>query len=179
MYKRQGVVGAVACGAIVRRIGTRASVIGTLFCFAAAVTSLGAAPNLWVVIPVAAIAGAAETMWSITTISYRQRVTPPDLLGRVTSIYRMLAFLGIPVGALAAGYMAHATNTRTAYLVGGLALLAFAIASTPGLRSLPTRSVTPVPALPQEPPHAHPRPNEQADHRSPVSREGPIRISDN
>jgi MFS family permease len=53
---------------------------------------------------------------------------PSDLLGRVNSVYRMLGWGLMPVGALAGGFVAHAAGLRAPYVVAGvltgLALLA-------------------------------------------------------
>jgi MFS family permease len=58
----------------------------------------------------------------------RQQVVPSALLGRVNSVYRMLGWGLMPVGALAGGFIAHAAGLRAPYIVAGiicgLALLA-------------------------------------------------------
>lgn len=42
-------------------------------------------------------------VWNIVTVSLRQRMIPPELLGRVNAIYRFFGWGSIPLGALAAG----------------------------------------------------------------------------
>ena len=41
-------------------------------------------------------------------------------LGRVNSVYRMLGWGLMPVGALAGGFVAHAAGLRAPYIVAGL-----------------------------------------------------------
>jgi MFS family permease len=59
-------------------------------------------------------------MWNVVTISLRQRTVPSALLGRVNSVYRMLGWGLMPIGALAGGFVAHAAGLRAPYIVGGL-----------------------------------------------------------
>ena len=46
---------------------------------------------------------AAAMLWNVITVSWRQRRIPPELLGRVNSIYRFFGWGSMPLGALAGG----------------------------------------------------------------------------
>ncbi len=46
---------------------------------------------------------AAAMLWNVITVSWRQRRIPPELLGRVNSIYRFFGWGSMPLGALFAG----------------------------------------------------------------------------
>ena len=46
---------------------------------------------------------AASMLWNVITVSWRQRRIPPELLGRVNSIYRFFGWGSMPLGALAGG----------------------------------------------------------------------------
>ena len=50
---------------------------------------------------------AGGMIWNIITVSYRQRVIPGELLGRVNSIYRFFGWGAIPLGSLAAGLLVN------------------------------------------------------------------------
>jgi hypothetical protein len=50
-------------------------------------------------------------------ITYRQRVTPDRLQGRVNVTARMIAWGGAPFGAAVAGLVAEATSARAALFV--------------------------------------------------------------
>ncbi len=76
-------------------------------------------------------------IWNTVSVSYRQRIIPDELLGRVNSIYRLLAWGMMPVGLLLSGIVvsvAQATMTREVALVmpfivaalGGTLLTVFA-----------------------------------------------------
>jgi len=45
----------------------------------------------------------AALLWNVVTVSYRQRIIPDALLGRVNSIYRFFGWGLLPFGALASG----------------------------------------------------------------------------
>ena len=49
-----------------------------------------------------------------------QQVVPGHLLGRVNSVYRMLGWGLMPLGALAGGFLAHAAGLRAPYIAAGL-----------------------------------------------------------
>jgi MFS family permease len=102
-----GAAGGVTAGLvgpwIARRIGaTNTTHLGILI-FGASYLALGLCPCL----PVAVVALFGDAfggvLWNVVTVSYRQRVIPPDLLGRVNAVYRFLGWGMMPVGALAGG----------------------------------------------------------------------------
>jgi MFS family permease len=64
--------------------------------------------------------GFAVTMWNVVTVSLRQQLVPAPLLGRVNSVYRMLGWGLMPLGALAGGFVAHAADLRAPYIVAGI-----------------------------------------------------------
>nr|BFE57230.1 hypothetical protein GCM10020063_017560 [Dactylosporangium thailandense] len=77
---------------------------------------------------------------SVTTRTYRQLATPPELLPRVAATVRFVSWGAIPVGGLLAGLLADATNARTALFAAAaatvlapLALLASARIRSAGL----------------------------------------------
>ncbi len=46
---------------------------------------------------------AASMLWNVITVSWRQRRIPPQLLGRLNSIYRFFGWGSMPLGAMAGG----------------------------------------------------------------------------
>ncbi len=104
--------------------------------FAAVLAVLAAAlalPALWPqpLATAAALAamGAAGSLYNVTTVAYRQRITPPALLGRVTASYRLFAYGAIPLGAVAGGFVASQLSVRAVFPVaaGIVILAAFAL----------------------------------------------------
>jgi MFS family permease len=84
-----------------------------------------------VVAALLACQGFAAAMWNVVTVSLRQRVVPGQLLGRVNSVYRMLGWGLMPLGALAGGFVAHAAGLRAPYIVAGLLTGLSALAALP------------------------------------------------
>jgi hypothetical protein len=56
----------------------------------------------------------------------RQRLTPPELLGRVIAASRTLAWLGLPVGAAIGGLIAGKIGVVPVYVGGSLLVLGIA-----------------------------------------------------
>ncbi|RMB01917.1 MFS transporter [Eilatimonas milleporae] len=66
-------------------------------------------------------------VWNALSISYRQRVVPDDIRGRVNSVYRLFAWGMMPLGLLASG---HIVNWGERYLTRHSALtLPFLVAA--------------------------------------------------
>lgn len=53
------------------------------------------------------IGGIGVALWNVSVVTVRQRLTPPALLGRVVSAYRLVSWGAMPVGALAGGLLAE------------------------------------------------------------------------
>jgi predicted MFS family arabinose efflux permease len=70
-------------------------------------------------------------VWNVVTVSLRQRLVPPELLGRVTSSYRMIGIGAMPVGAALGGVLARGYGLHMPYLAGGLLLAAATLISLP------------------------------------------------
>jgi MFS family permease len=114
------VVGGLVNPILTRRIGMLPSLVLPALVSAAAFVGIGLAPGPVVVAALLAVQGFSVTMWNVVTVSLRQRVVPGHLLGRVNSVYRMLGWGLMPLGALAGGFVAHADGLRAPYIVAGL-----------------------------------------------------------
>ncbi len=67
---------------------------------------------------------------NVVTVSYRQRTVPRELLGRVTSAYRLVAFGCLPVGSALAGVIGSHFGPRPVLILAGCVVLAAAIPMT-------------------------------------------------
>jgi MFS family permease len=114
------VIGGVANARIVEHTGTLPALLTSLTLNVVAFVAIGFSPDAITLGVLLAVSGFATTTWSITAVSLRQRLVPPPLLGRVTSVYRMLATSLMPVGALAGGLIARELGIRAAYPVAGV-----------------------------------------------------------
>ena len=130
-------VGSVAGGLVnpllTRRLGLLPSLIIGAAIDAAAFVGIGLAPDSAVAAAMLAAQGFSVTMWNIVTVTLRQQIVPGRLLGRVNSVYRMLGWGLMPVGALAGGFVGHAAGLRAPYLVAGILCAVSMLAALPFL----------------------------------------------
>ena len=100
---RGGVVGGFIYPAIVRRIGAQRSRTLSLALFPAPFLIIGLANNVILVGAMLCFQSLVSVLWNVVTVSYRQRVIPHELLGRVNSIYRFFGWGTISLGAILGG----------------------------------------------------------------------------
>jgi predicted MFS family arabinose efflux permease len=125
------VVGGLVNPILTRRMGMLPSLVLPALVDAAAFVGIGLAPGPVVVAALLAAQGFSVAMWNVVTVTLRQRVVPGHLLGRVNSVYRMLGWGLMPLGALAGGFVAHAAGLRAPYVVAGLLCGLSALAALP------------------------------------------------
>jgi MFS family permease len=114
------VIGGLVNPVLTRRLGMLASLIIGGAIIAAVFVGVGLAPDPAVAAVMLAGQGFAVTMWNIVTVSLRQQIVPSALLGRVNSVYRMLGWGLMPLGALAGGFVAHTEGLRAPYILAGV-----------------------------------------------------------
>jgi len=88
--------------------------------FAAAFVVMGVFPTVVLIAGSLATLGFAGATWNVVTVSLRQRIIPNDLLGRVNSIYRLVAYGTMPLGAIGGGVLARTAGLRAPFLTAGL-----------------------------------------------------------
>ena len=122
-----GAIGSVGGGLIAprltRRIGRVDALTLAVVAMAAAETVIALAPDRAVTAAMLALSGAAFTIWNVTSVSLRQRLAPPDLLGRISSAYLFVAFGATAVGAALGGVIASVLGLRAPFLLGAPPLL--------------------------------------------------------
>jgi MFS family permease len=101
---------------------------------AQAVAAAGAAPDVPVVATALAVAGLAAGIWDVVSISFRQLVVPDQLLGRVTSGYRLVGIGATPIGALLGGGLGSAFGLRLPFYAAAAVLGVAAVAAVTFLR---------------------------------------------
>jgi MFS family permease len=142
-----GILGALATPWLTRRIGE-----GTIIPVAAVLGSVaGLFIPLAAVLPGAAIpllvigefAGTfAALVYNIAQVSFRQRVCPPPLLGRMNASIRCIVWGVMPLGALLAGALGALIGIPATMWIGGVLGLAYCtiVVFSPlrGMRTLPS-----------------------------------------
>ena len=104
-----GAAGGVAAGLagpkIVTRIGSQNSALLALGLFPLQCLLIATASSHFTVGFALFIGMFGALLWNVTTVSYRQRLIPDRLLGRVNSLYRFFGWCFMPLGALLGGWM--------------------------------------------------------------------------
>ena len=78
------------------------------------------------IIPVVAgffVGGIGVALWNVGTVSLRQRITPPGLLGRVVSSSRLIGWGALSLGALCGGLLAEVLPIRIVFTLMALITL--------------------------------------------------------
>ncbi|WP_083690831.1 MFS transporter [Actinoalloteichus sp. GBA129-24] len=70
------------------------------------------------------VGNAAFLVWVITSTSVRQEVGPPELLGRITSVYRLGTLAATGLGAIIGGLISESFGVRAPFLAAAMLLLA-------------------------------------------------------
>ncbi len=125
-------LGASACGAIVggligdrvaKRLGYAAALVTSYAMFALLDLLPGVFPNVVVVVLAGTLMSVFGTTWNVLTVSLRQRLIPPELFGRVNSVYRFIGTGSTAIGAVIGGQIAFSFGLRATYIVSGCLLL--------------------------------------------------------
>jgi predicted MFS family arabinose efflux permease len=133
-----GAVGAVAGGLVAERLtkllGTLAIIYGTVVVWTLCMFAEGFWPRLWVSAAATIAMAFGTTVWNTVTVSLRQRLVPPNLFGRVNSVYRWLVWGSISIGAALGGVVAHVFGLRAPFFfgaaMGGIALITLFVSMT-------------------------------------------------
>lgn len=116
-------VGSVAATPLVERIERRFGRYRVLVVTLVVFPTVAATPALTASVPLNAAAavtvGFFNVLWNVITVSYRQRVVPDHLLGRVNAGYRLLAWGTMPIGAAIGGALGTAIGLRGTFAVCG------------------------------------------------------------
>ncbi len=125
-----GIMGAVAAPRIQRRFRFGQVIISTLWVQAGLWPLLIFAPN---VVALGIILGAlfvTSPIYNAVQLSYRLRLIPDRLQGRVNSAFRLLAFGFQPLGAALCGLLLQGFNTTPTILIFSAVVLALAVLTT-------------------------------------------------
>ena len=110
------------------------------------------------------VATAASVVYSIGQVSLRQTITPPHLLGRVTSLAILTSKTALPAGGLLGGLLGEFYGLRVALFTGGIGvifstiwLVYFRFWSIDSLEKLGIEYQSPSELLPEPPLSGSPR----------------------
>ncbi|MEM9972123.1 MAG: MFS transporter, partial [Pseudomonadota bacterium] len=98
-----GILGGLLAERVIRALGQGATAQWMTCASAVAFAAIPLAPNGWTLAVILAAFEFTGLTWNTVSVSYRQRFIPDALLGRVNSVYRLLAWGMMPVGLVLAG----------------------------------------------------------------------------
>ncbi|MEO6880019.1 MAG: MFS transporter [Mycobacteriaceae bacterium] len=112
----------------VRAWRSEGAVLSTaLFLVGGAYLVVGLAPSTAVVLACYFAGGAGFGWWNVLASTRRQRLTPPELLGRTSNAGRALTWGAMPLGALLGGLLASSVSLPSVYIAAGSLVLAVAL----------------------------------------------------
>jgi len=127
------IVGGLVGDRIAKRLGPAVALVLSYAMFAVLDLLPGLFPNVIVVVVAGTLMAVFGTTWNVLTVSLRQRLIPPELFGRVNSVYRFIGTGSTAIGAVVGGQIAFGLGLRATYLVSGTILLAVLAISGPSL----------------------------------------------
>lgn len=130
-----GVLAGIVGPRIAQAIGPERAVHLSMIIFSAGYLMLGLVPSLPVAVVGLFCDAFGGVLWNVVTVSWRQRVIPPELLGRVNAIYRFVGWGMMPLGAVAGGALVRLSEPLIGradalvlpFLLAGLATVALTI----------------------------------------------------
>ena len=126
-----GLLGGLVGPRLARLFGDGRSFYVITISAACAELAIGITSNVIVVAIAMAFFGLGAMWWNVIAVSLRQSIVPDRLLGRVNSVYRLLAWGTMPVGALVGGLLAELFGLRAPYFFSAAGLLLLAVAILP------------------------------------------------
>jgi MFS family permease len=120
-------VGSVSVDRLVKRFGSVQTLIGTGVISGLGYLIMASASGWQLAAPAATLVGVSVAVGSITALALRQRLTPPEVMGRVGAAWRGIVWGAAPVGALAAGALAAIWNLRLPIAVAGVLQITVAL----------------------------------------------------
>jgi MFS family permease len=127
------VIGGLVAPTVVRLLGELPSIIVGAAIMAAPYLSAAFVTDGFQLAALLAVTGFAVILWNVVTVSLRQRVVPPELLGRVNSVYKMIGWGLIPVGAVLGGWVAATWGLRAPLPVAGGIRIVVLLVALPSL----------------------------------------------
>lgn len=115
--------GSLLAGRVVERLGARRAVLTAVTAMGIALAAVATAPHPALTATLLAFVGFGQMVWNVVAVTYRQTVVPDELLGRVNSVYRLIAYGSFPLGALVGGLIAEFAGLRAPWGFAGAGTL--------------------------------------------------------
>jgi len=108
-----GVVGSTVAARVSEKVGSGTALFGSIIIMTLQMLITGLTSSAIVVWAMFFLGTLGAVVWNVITVSLRQQIIPNDLLGRVNSVYRFLAWGMMPIGALLGGIIVAVSESAT------------------------------------------------------------------
>jgi hypothetical protein len=126
-----GVLGGMSAGWFIRRFGAGTAAMLNVLLQVGAYIGVAASTDPVVVSLMLAVMSYTGSIGGVVGVSFRQAIIPREILGRVSSAFRLYALGAMAIGALAGGLLARLFGLLTPYWLSALALLILSIVLWP------------------------------------------------
>jgi MFS family permease len=120
--------------ALTERLGREGALVATAVLITVSETMLAAVPSVYAAGAALMIFACGTVTWNVVVVVLRQTLVPQHLLGRANSVYRLVAWGGLPIGAAAGGIVAAEVGTRAVFGAGAVVMAVVAVALLVGAR---------------------------------------------
>jgi MFS family permease len=128
------VLAAPLAPALVSRIGRDRALVLVAALYALANLGLSFFPVWWVAATGFLVIACGSVTWDVVVVALRQTLIPSELQGRVNSVYRLVAWGAIPLGAAVAGPISYGFGPPAVYGFGAGVMLLVMIRVAAGAR---------------------------------------------
>lgn len=120
--------------ALTERLGREGALVATAVLITTSETVLAAVPSVYAAGLALAVFACGTVTWNVVVVVLRQTLVPQHLLGRANSVYRLVAWGGLPIGAALGGVVAAEVGTRAVFGVGAVLMTVVAVGLLVGAR---------------------------------------------
>lgn len=122
-----GLIGSFVATRVIARLGHARALITSVLVGALSYTGMIVVSSPFLAGGLFLLEGAAVVIWNVITVSARQALVPPELFGRVNSVYRFVGWGVLPIGALVGGLVAQAFGLRAPFVIAAVTLVAMVL----------------------------------------------------
>jgi MFS family permease len=130
------IVGGIVATRVIRRLATASALVVVALLAGAAYLGAGATSSPYAAGLFLALEAVAVVVGNVAAISFRQRVTPPEMQARVATVWRSVVWGAVPVGVLVGGVLGAVLGLQWPFYVAGGAQLLLAVVVARPLRRL-------------------------------------------
>jgi MFS family permease len=126
-----GLIGSLMADRIIVWLGSGRALQAAVLVSAVVLSVVALSESAIVVWAAFLLIGMTGVVWNVITVSFRQAVVPQDIFGRVNSVYRLLGWGVISVGALLGGFLARSFGLTAPFWFAAAVLAIMFVLSLP------------------------------------------------